>query len=141
MRLTTLDVKREDIKKTIQLLRDNPIKTLDETHIFQLAVDDFNRVWALVLAWQEDFEEIKDNNPYHNGDKRICMKVAYKNKNSIMDEYDMDWFMPHMKLFVDSCEVSIENEEGIDDRLDFMEETFEHYKKTYFDVEDWSTLN
>ena len=124
----------EDVRKAIHHLRDNHNE--NGTYVFKFCIDDFSRIWALVIAWQDGYIDEKDDNPYHNGDQRIAMKVAWKPQNAIMDEYGIDWVMPYNQDTgeVDDVELSIEGDDFEDD-IYWMLNRYEDFKANYFDKE------
>jgi len=59
-------------------------KDFQATSYVPLGVDDDN-IYAIVIAWMD----------YDNTDDwTLYAKLAYQPKNSLMQEYDIDWLMP-----------------------------------------------
>lgn len=49
--------------------------------------------YAIVIGYSDGFED--DEKDLYGGDgERLCMKVGFLKKNSIMSEYGVDWEMP-----------------------------------------------
>lgn len=77
---------KNDIMETIRSLiasRNHGITCIENLE----ARDPENR-WAIVSAWVD-----YDNDNHW----RVYAKVAFKPRNSIMDDYDWDWVMPYDK--------------------------------------------
>ena len=67
------------------------------TYYWYLGQDDNNNDWAIVLGWQDGYEEDK-NDDCTNGIWRICLKLAYQPSNSMLQcDYNIDWLMPYDK--------------------------------------------
>ena len=65
------------------------------TYYWYLGQDDNNNDWAIVLGWQDGYEEDK-NDDCTNGIWRICLKLAYQPSNSMLQcDYNIDWLMPY----------------------------------------------
>ena len=65
------------------------------TYHWNLAVDDNNNQWAIVLGWQDGYE-VDETDDCTDGTWRLCAKLAYQPINSIMQcDYDIDWLMPY----------------------------------------------
>ena len=65
------------------------------TYYWYLGQDDNNNDWAIVLGWQDGYEEDKNDN-CTNGTWRICMKLAFQPSNSMLQcDYDIDWLLPY----------------------------------------------
>ena len=106
-----------EIKSAIQTLAMH--KDLRETIYVTLKQDGANLI-AVVLAWCEGFEHADIDDDYHQGDCRICGKVA--RCDSAMREYLEDWDMPtdsNGDIF--DTETSIENEHDIPNAIKFWE--------------------
>lgn len=81
----------------------------DGTYYWYLHTDDNNNDWAIVLGWQDGYEE-DETDDCMDGTYRICAKLAYQSHNSIMQcDYDIDWMLPYNE---DAGEVDC-NELGI----------------------------
>lgn len=100
-------------------------KDLSETRWITLKKED-KKIWALVLAWQDDFEKVENPNEYQFGEYRICGKIAYN--DSYMKEYDIDWIMPYDETTgeVDNTECSIDNEDEIGSAIAFWEKCWQN---------------
>lgn len=62
---------------------------------WHLGIDNNKNNWAIVLGWENGFEENKDDEA-SDGTWHLCAKVAYQPNNSIMQcDYNIDWIMPH----------------------------------------------
>lgn len=125
---------REDLRKAVLDLKET--KDLTVTYYFKFGVDDYNRRWALVIAWQDGYED-SNTTEYENGTYRICMKIGFQPTTSIMQEYDIDWTMPWDEETgnVDDSEISIASDEDIDYCIDYLFKIWERYKETYLDKE------
>ena len=79
----------------------------DGTYINKLYVDEFNNIWAIVMAWW-DYDG--------NGKYEMYGKVAYQPTNSLMQEYGIDWLMPYDEEFGDvrDTQTSLSTEQDID---------------------------
>lgn len=49
--------------------------------------------YAIVMGYRDGFDKGEKDRYGENGE-RLCMKVAYLPKNSVMSEYSIDWVMP-----------------------------------------------
>lgn len=87
------DLINDVLKQTIDAVREN-----DQvgTYINYIGYDEVN-VWAIVVALM-DYDDTGDWKPY--------AKLAYQSRNSMMQEYDMDWLMPQMNGEVWDTEIS-----------------------------------
>ena len=84
----------EKISKAIKELRSSHDC---ETYYWYLGQDDNNNDWAIVLGWQDGYEEDK-NDDCTNGTWRICIKLAFQPSNSMLQcDYNIDWLMPYNK--------------------------------------------
>ena len=127
-------VTKEQLRKAILDLKET--KNVVITYFFKLWVDEYYRRWAIVIAWQDGFED-SNTTEYENGTYRICMKIGFQPTNSIMQEYDIDWTMPWDEETgdVDDSEITVYSDEAIDSCIDYIFGTWEHYKETYLDKE------
>lgn len=65
------------------------------TYYWYLGQDNNNNDWAIVLGWQDGYEEDK-NDDCTVDTWRICIKLAYQPSNSMLQyDYDIDWLMPY----------------------------------------------
>ena len=65
------------------------------TYHWYLGQDDNNNDWAIVLGWQDGYEEDK-NDDCMQDTWRICLKLAYQSSNSMLQcDYDIDWLLPY----------------------------------------------
>ena len=62
----------------------NKIKNLEQTETYCYYLDDHDEKnnWALVFGYPDDYDD-------------VCGKVAYQPRNSMMQEYGIDWLMPY----------------------------------------------
>ena len=82
----------EKISKAIKEMRSSHD---NGTYYWYLGQDDNNNDWAIVLGWQDGYEEDK-NDDCTNGTWRICMKLAFQSSNSMLQcDYDIDWLLPY----------------------------------------------
>lgn len=82
----------EKISKAIKEMRSSHD---NGTYYWYLGQDDKNNDWAIVLGWQDGYEEDKNDN-CTDGTWRICIKLAYQPSNSMLQcDYDIDWLMPY----------------------------------------------
>lgn len=96
-----MDETIEKILNQIEILKNE--KDYASTYINRLARDEENE-WAIVVAMMD----------YDNEGKYIpYAKLAYQSRNSLMQEYDMDWMMPFMEGWVWDTEVSDPDESDI----------------------------
>lgn len=101
---------REKLIKQFQ----NAIEEMRKTHCngtyhWNLDVDDKRNQWAIVLGWQDGYEEDPEDD-CTDGTYRLCAKLAYQPTNSLMQcDYDIDWLMPYDEETgeVDDNEMSI----------------------------------
>ena len=49
---------------------------------------------AIVMGWENGFDNDADENPNANGSWRICTKLAY-NCDDLQCDYGVDWEMPY----------------------------------------------
>lgn len=100
-------VRYKDLSESMQYLFDNSDHSITCYHKF--ATDNKGNVWAIVLGWQDGFENADGST------ERVCGKVAYQPSNSAMQEYDIDWTMPYDDgtSEVDDTEVEIKGKEDL----------------------------
>ena len=101
---------KENLIKQFQEAVEEMRKThVDGTCHWELDVDSKRNQWAIVLGWQDGYEEDKEDDCM-DGTYRLCAKLAYQPTNSMMQcDYDIDWLMPYNEETgeVDDNEVSI----------------------------------
>lgn len=88
--------------------------------------EDEENDWAIVLGWADGFDEMEDDNNL-DGTWRICAKMAFQSKKSIMQcDYDIDWDMPYDKITgeVDDNEVSIYPGTNLESVIDWLLECY-----------------
>lgn len=126
---------KEDVRNALKVLIAEPGSC--GTYVFKFETDNLNRIWALVMAWQDGFEEVAGGFPCQYKTERICMKVGWKPTNAPLSDYDIDWMMPYDSKTgeVDDSEMSLSVEEDFDEAYDWMIKSFEDYKANYFDKE------
>lgn len=78
----------------------------------------------LVLGWRGGFNEAMPNEPYADGEYRVCCKLAY-NCDDLQCDYDFDWEMPYD-----------ENSGDVDDTDNTYDDSYvryllDHWKKNY----------
>lgn len=98
-----------EIKEIIALLLKQ--RDLTDTRWSNLESDG-NKQWAVVLAWQDGFDNEGDDGKYKLNEYRICGKIAYN--DSYMHEYDIDWLMPsdeHGDVY--DSEISLESDNDV----------------------------
>ena len=84
----------EQISKAIKKMRSSHD---NGTYHWYFGQDDNNNDWAIVLGWQDGYEEDK-NDDCTVDTWRICIKLAYQPLNSMLQcDYDIDWLMPYNK--------------------------------------------
>lgn len=82
----------EQISKAIKEMRSSHA---NGTYHWYLGQDDNNNDWAIVLGWQDGYEEDK-NDDCMQDTWRICLKLAYQPSNSMLQcDYDIDWLLPY----------------------------------------------
>lgn len=87
--------KLELIEKICKAIKEMRTSHDNGTYYWYLGQDDNNNDWAIVLGWQDGYEEDK-NDDCTNGTWRICLKLAYQPSNSMLQcDYDIDWLMPY----------------------------------------------
>ena len=65
------------------------------TYYWYLGQDDNNNDWAIVLGWQDGYEEDKHDD-CTDGTWRICIKLAFQPSNSMLQcDYNIDWLLPY----------------------------------------------
>ena len=89
--------KLELIEKVSKAIKEMRSSHDNGTYYWYLGQDDNNNDWAIVLGWQDGFEEDK-NDDCTNGTWRMCVKLAYQPSNSMLQcDYNIDWLMPYNK--------------------------------------------
>ena len=87
--------KLELIEKICKAIKEMRTSHDNGTYYWYLGQDDNNNDWAIVLGWQDGYEEDK-NDDCTNGIWRICLKLAYQPSNSMLQcDYNIDWLMPY----------------------------------------------
>lgn len=126
---------KEDVRNALKELIAEP--GCCGTYCFRFGVDDLNRIWALVMAWQDGYENTPGGFPCQYKTERIVMKVGWKPINAPMSDYDIDWLQPYDTETgdVDDREISLSTEEDFDNAYDWMIKSFEDFKANYFDKE------
>lgn len=115
---------------------ENAIKEMKETHNngtyhWKLSVDNKRNQWAIVLGWQDGYEEEPEDD-CTDGTWRLCAKLAYQPTNSIMQcDYDIDWLMPYDEETgeVDNNEVSIYSDSNAREVVDWLLKCYERYSE------------
>ena len=95
------------------------------TYHWKLGEDD-RFTWAIVLGWQGGYESDVDD-AYKNGTYRLCAKLAFQPKNSIMQcDYDVDWYMPYWKstIHIYDTNWSLYAEDDLEDVIFWMLEVY-----------------
>ena len=110
---------KQGIKEFLQIVIDN--EDHERTWIFDLALHNGRR-WALVAAWMD----------YDNtGDWKLYAKIAYQPTSSLMQEYDIDWWMPPDEYGnVDDTELAVGNEPN-DSDINWWLKKWRYIKKNY----------
>ena len=91
----------EKISKAIKEMRSSHD---NGTYYWYLGQDDKNNDWAIVLGWQDGYEEDK-NDDCTVDTWRICIKLAFQPSNSMLQcDYDIDWLLPYDPKTGDVCE-------------------------------------
>lgn len=104
------------------------------TYYWLLGTDDAANNWAIVLGWNDGFEA-NETDDCTDGTWRLCSKLAYQPKNSIMQcDYGIDWIMPYNEETgdVDDTEISIYpniNMINIEEIVDWFLEKYTSYMK------------
>lgn len=115
----------EDIMKVVESARDAKDPTY--TYFYYLDNDDPMNDWAIVFCWVEEGE---------GDDKSVGVigKVAYQPKNSLMQEYDIDWVMPYDEITGDVWDTEI----FVDcpDDVDWLLKNWYEIKEQYIDKEE-----
>ena len=89
--------KLELIEKICKAIKEMRTSHDNGTYYWYLGQDDNNHDWAIVLGWQDGYEEDK-NDDCTVDTWRICIKLAYQPSNSMLQcDYDIDWLMPYDK--------------------------------------------
>lgn len=52
--------------------------------------------YAIVIGYSDGFGEDDEKDAYGADGERLCAKVAFLKKNSVMSEYGVDWEMPEV---------------------------------------------
>jgi len=112
-------------KITLDELRED-IKWLDEQKCgccyHKVAWTDQGTYLAIVVGWNDGFDEAPAGTPRADGTWRICAKVAYQHANNVMQcDFDVDWTMPYDKDTGDVDDTSIEVDGGQSD-VDWLNE-------------------
>lgn len=100
------------------------------TYHWYLDTDNNDNDWAIVLGWQDGYEEDEDD-VCMDGTYRLCAKVAYQPSNSIMQcDYDIDWLMPYNKETgdVDDTEIPIYQDTNLKEVFDWLFDCYESYE-------------
>ena len=100
------------------------------TYYWYIGEDEEND-WAIVLGWADGFEEDPNDNNL-DGTWRICAKMAFQSKKSIMQcDYDVDWQMPYDEESgeVDDNEISIYPYTDLVGVVDWLLKCWETYKE------------
>ena len=90
----------KDVKKiTLNELKED-IAWLDQRKMgcchHVVATTDEGTDLAIVVGWEDGFDEAPAGTPGADGTWRICAKVAYQHANNAMQcDYDVDWLMPY----------------------------------------------
>jgi len=95
-----------------------------------LPTEDEENDWAIVLGYSDGFDETEQDE-FTDGTCRLCAKLAYQSKKSIMQcDYDIDWLMPYDELTgeVDDREISIYPKTNLDLVIDWLWEQYEEYR-------------
>lgn len=129
-------VTAEQLKKWATWLKENECGCC----YLWLVRDDKDRDWAIVMGWQDGFDE-SDNGFYQLGTWNICAKIAYQSHNSIMQcDYDIDWLMPVCNEYgdVDGAETTIEGGENWYELADYLNKSAERIVNSfaYFENEE-----
>lgn len=89
--------KLELTEKICKAIKEMRLSHDNGTYHWYLGQDDNNNDWAIVLGWQDGYEEDK-NDDCTVDTWRICIKLAYQPSNSMLQcDYDVDWLMPFNK--------------------------------------------
>ena len=105
--------------------------------------EDEENTWAIVLGWGNGFEE-NPNDDCTDGTWRICAKLAFQSKQSIMQcDYEVDWLMPYDEetLEVDDNEVSIYPNTDLSSTLDWLFDCYDGYLNEDEDKTESELLN
>lgn len=117
----------KEFKKAVINMKENH---LDGTYYWYLDTDKNNNDWAIVLGWQDGFDiDKKDDCLY--GSCRLSVKLAYQPRNSIMQDYDIDWIMPYNEATneVYDNEISLYPDTDLDNVINWLLECYESYKE------------
>ena len=108
------------------------MKTYREgTYYWKLDVDSNGNQWAIVLGWQDGYEE-DETDDCTDGTWRLCAKLAYQPVNSMMQcDYDIDWLMPYNEETgeVDDNELSIYPDSDASKIIDWLLKCYETYEE------------
>jgi hypothetical protein len=99
------------------------------TYHWNLEVDDNNNQWAIVLGWQDGYEEEPEDD-CTDGTWRLCAKLAYQPTNSIMQcDYDIDWLMPYDEETgeVDDNEIPIYPNTDLKEAINWLLDCYHDY--------------
>lgn len=91
--------------------------------------EDEENDWAIVLGWVDGFEP-DPNDDCTDGTWRICAKMAFQSKKSIMQcDYDVDWLMPYDEetMEVYDNEVSIYPDTDLESVVNWLFECYDGY--------------
>lgn len=100
----------------------------DGTYYWIIGEDEKND-WAIVLGWGNGFEE-NPNDDCTDGTWRICAKLAFQSKKSIMQcDYEVDWLMPYDEetMGVYNNEVSIYPNTDLQSVVNWLLECYDSY--------------
>lgn len=123
----TKDILIKQLKNAINEMR----KThYNGTYCWNLAVDENDNQWAIVLGWNDGFEEVAADD-CTDGTWRLCVKLAYQPINSMMQcDYNIDWLMPYDEKTgdVDDNEVAIYPDSNAKDIVDWLLDCYKSYE-------------
>jgi len=123
-------MKKEQLTKSFIKAVDVMKKQKEGTYHWTLPIDDDNNNWAIVLGYSDGFDETEQDD-FTDGSWRLCAKLAYQSKKSIMQcDYDIDWLMPYDELTgeVDNIEMSIYPETDLISIIDWLWRQYEEYR-------------
>lgn len=87
--------KLELIEKISKAIKEMRTSHDNGTYYWYLGQDDNNNDWAIVLGWQDGYEENK-NDDCTVDTWRICIKLAFQPSNSMLQcDYNIDWLLPY----------------------------------------------
>lgn len=123
-------MKRENlIKEFKEAVMDMRKNHHNGTYHWYLHTDEKNNDWAIVLGWQDGFEEDETDDCMY-GTYRLCSKLAYQPHNSMLQcGYDIDWLMPYNEKTgeVDDNELSIYPNTDLEGIIDWLLKCYESY--------------